>query len=47
MSLWITKGVNDINQGNIISLEELHEEMEALYEATNRGTGKTKFLLYF
>ena len=37
----ITKGVNDINQGNGISLEELREEMEAIYENTSRRTGQT------
>lgn len=37
----ITKGVNDINHGNSISLEELHEEMEAIYESTSRRTGQT------
>ncbi len=35
----IAKGINDINQGNSISLEELHKEMEALYESTSRRSG--------
>ncbi len=35
----IAKGVNDINQGNSITLEELHKEMEALYESTSRRSG--------
>lgn len=37
----ITKGVNNINHGNSISLEELDREMEALYESTNRKFGST------
>lgn len=35
----IAKGVNDINQGKGISLEELDREMEALYENTSRKFG--------
>ena len=35
----IAKGVNDINQGKGISLEELDREMEALYESTSRKFG--------
>lgn len=35
----IAKGVNSINHGNSISLEELDREMEALYENTNRRFG--------
>ena len=35
----IAKGVNDINQGKGISLEELDREMEALYENTSRRFG--------
>ena len=35
----IAKGVNDINRGNTITLEELHKEMEALYESTSRRSG--------
>lgn len=35
----IVKGVNDINQGKGISLEELDREMEALYENTSRKFG--------
>ena len=37
----IAKGVNSINHGNSISLEELHKEMEALYENTSRRAGST------
>ena len=35
----IAKGVNGINQGNGITLEEFDKEMEALYENTNRRFG--------
>lgn len=37
----ITKGVQNINKGNSISLEELHKEMEELYESTSRQFGST------
>ena len=37
----IAKGVNSINHGNSISLEELHKEMEALYERTSRKSDST------
>ena len=37
----ITKGVNNINHGNGISLEELDREMQTLYESTNRKFGST------
>lgn len=35
----ISKGINDINNGNSISLEDLDKEMEALYENTSRRFG--------
>ena len=35
----IAKGVNSINHGNGISLEELDREMEALHENTSRRFG--------
>ena len=35
----IAKGVNDINQGKGISLQELRTEREALYERNNRKFG--------
>ena len=35
----IVKGVNSINHGNGISLEELDREMEALHENTSRRFG--------
>lgn len=35
----ITKGVNEINQGRGISLEDLDKEMEVLYENTSRRFG--------
>ncbi len=35
----IAKGVNDINQGKGISLEELRAEREALYESYSRKFG--------
>lgn len=37
----IAQGVNSINQGDSISLEELDKEMEALYESTSRKTSST------
>lgn len=37
----IAKGVNSINHGNSISLEELHKRMEALYEDTSRRSSST------
>lgn len=37
----IAKGVNCINHGKGISLEELHKEMEELYESTSRKSGST------
>ena len=37
----LAKGVNSINYGNSISLEELDREMEALYESTSRKFGST------
>ena len=35
----IAKGVNDINQGKGISLQELRTEREALYESYSRKFG--------
>lgn len=35
----IAKGVNSINHGKGISIEELDREMEALYENTSRRFG--------
>ena len=35
----VAKGVRDVSCGNSISLEELHKEMEALYESTGRRFG--------
>ena len=35
----IAKGVDSIKHGHSISLEELHKEMEALYESTSRRSG--------
>ena len=35
----ITKGVDDINNGRGIPLEEFRKEMEALYESTSRRSG--------
>lgn len=35
----IAKGVDDIRNGNSVTLEELHKEMEALYENTSRRFG--------
>ena len=35
----IAKGMNDIKNGRGITLEELHKEMEELYESTSRRFG--------
>lgn len=35
----ISKGINDINNGRGMTLEELHKEMEELYENTSRRFG--------
>ena len=35
----ITKGVDDIRNGRGVTLSELHEEMEAIYESTSRRFG--------
>lgn len=35
----IAQGVNSINQGHSISLEELRKERKSLYESTNRRFG--------
>ena len=35
----ITKGVDDIRNGRGVTLSELHEEMEAIYESTSRKIG--------
>lgn len=35
----LAKGVDDIKNGRTITLEELHQEMEALYESTSRKFG--------
>lgn len=35
----IAKGIDDINNGRTITLEELDREMEELYENTNRRFG--------
>ena len=35
----IAKGINDINNGNHITLEELDKEMEELYANTSRRFG--------
>ena len=35
----ILKGIDDANNGRSIPLEELHKEMEELYESTSRKFG--------
>lgn len=35
----LAKGADDIKNGRTITLEELHQEMEALYESTSRKFG--------
>ncbi len=35
----IAKGIDDIKNGRGITLEELHKEMEELYESTSRRFG--------
>lgn len=35
----LAKGVDDIKNGRTVTLEELHQEMEALYESTSRKFG--------
>lgn len=35
----LSKGIDDAKHGREITLEELHKEMEALYESTSRKFG--------